>query len=180
MRSSAVFAMGRSADPFWAEDHPHGAGRPRGGDALRGRPAPPARCRFPKAVPGADRAVAGTPTWRSRIRRSGLSGRSAGAQAKQALERFVEVCAESLQPAIDEALAEVALGSSESFVLFDFGSDDDEEVTDSERNDWDYAESESDESLVAFVARDVAAGQVLSPRFRVKGGHRAVTLLRPA
>jgi HEAT repeat protein len=147
MRASAVFAMGRSADPFWAQTILMELDAAE--DEIRYEAARAAgEMQLPKAVPSLivllqdpDLEIQESAIW--------ALGQIGGAKAKAALERCAEACDDSLQPAIEEALAEVALGNTESFVLFELGSDDDDDEDEklgSDEDGWDVVgdEAESD------------------------------------
>lgn len=133
MRTSALFAMGRSCDTSWGgivlselsapePEMRYEAARASG--ELRLRKATPDLIRL---LEDPDREVQEGAIW--------ALGQIGGPQAKRALEQMAEGEDETLQEAIEEALAELALGSVPLLLISNEGKEPDPEE-ESEDEDW--------------------------------------------
>ena len=147
MRASAVFAMGRSGDLFWSNTvlNELGASEPEMCyEAARAA----GEMQIPKAVPSLigmlrenDRELQEAAIW--------ALGQIGGTEAKRALEWCMETCDEVLQPAIDDALGELALGS-EPLVIFAYenlGEQEGDQDADDDRDGWDYLDIDAPTDL---------------------------------
>lgn len=124
MRLSAVFAMGRTADPYWTEiilnelDSESPAMRyeaARAAGELQAKTAVPILIRL---IEDLDPEVREAAVW--------ALGQIGGNRAQRALERCCQGADETLREAAEEALAELTLGS-EPFNLLVYGSPGEEE-----------------------------------------------------
>ena len=152
MRTSAIFAMGRSGDIFWANtilmelaavepEVRYGAARAAG------------EMQLAKAVPKLieslgddDREIQEAAIW--------ALGQVGGSAARKALMQCMETCDEALKLAVDDALGELALGG-EPLLMLDHESESpdglDEEELDQDQDGWDYidlgAEFQDDDQI---------------------------------
>lgn len=139
MRLSAVFAMGRTADPYWTEiilnelDSESPAMRYEAARAAGELQAKAAVTVLIRLIEDPDPEVREAAIW--------ALGQIGGNRAQRALERCCQGADEALREAAEEALAELTLGS-EPFDLLVYGSQEAEENESEETDEDEYWDEE--------------------------------------